>query len=532
MNFFTKKIISTSLIVVLIIPLSFSVFIPTAYAIPGGGGGGAAAAGILSCAAGGISIGAGVGAAAAVISVPTLDLANLTINSTGVAKECIFDGLAVVIREVLIASLTRSIVNWINNGFDGEPAFITDLEGFMLDVGDQVLGTYIVGAGLALLCSPFNIDVRIALALDYYSSSRDQVSCTLTGVIQNVEDAFGDFSSGNMWDQWLQFSINPNNNAYGSFLSARQDIRLSVSNAQGTQLEVIGWGSGFMSFEICDDYLPATATNNPSIANAAPIRKCKIGTPGSVINEQLNVTLGSGFRQLELADEINEIIGALLGQLMNQVLSPDGGISGLSSGSNGQPAYVDQLIQESEDNAEEEFRDYGIGAIIGHINIANQYISVKNASLAKLNESENLLASLSGCYASKLSTLQSPTLTSRERTTAVSRMNSASSTIAASITPLQNLILSNIELAQNNISQLLVIEENLSNTTSQSEVNTVLEDELEPLIESEIVHSRIDLFVAQQQREDIGDITEAMNTTTNTDLATCERFPVRIENRN
>ncbi len=65
--------------------------------------------------------------------------------STGAlqTKECVLDGLVVSIREALIAALTQSIINWINNGFEGGPAFVTNLNGFLGTVADQTsLGVF------------------------------------------------------------------------------------------------------------------------------------------------------------------------------------------------------------------------------------------------------------------------------------------------------------------------------------------------------------------------------------------------------
>ena len=43
-------------------------------------------------------------------------------------------------------------------------------------------------------------------------------------------------------------------------------------------------------------------------------------TPGSVIESQLSNVLGSGLRQLELADEFDEMVGALVGQMVKNVV--------------------------------------------------------------------------------------------------------------------------------------------------------------------------------------------------------------------
>ena len=498
------------------------------------------------------------------------DVISATAQSSLTFKEYVLDPLTVLLREVLIQSITASIVNWINRGFDGEPAFVTDLQGFMLDVGDQVVGRYIQGSKLAGLCSPFKLDVRIALALDYYA--KDNVSCTLTGVLGNVNDAIIDFSSENAWNQWYELSINPNNNAFGSFLSARQALRQDVASAQSIESQKLGWGSGIKSFEVCDKktkrakpwvnpdkprnpsakiwvnpdkprnpsakpQINPNRPRNPSAGtgagpkNAANISvgksNCKILTPGVIINKQLSKTLGSGFKQLELADEINEIVGALLGQLSKQVFGGSrGGLLGLSRSSYGRPSYVNQLVKESETRALEKFQGFGGDIVVKAIKIERKYITTKTVSEERLNTSEIMLSSLKQCYIDKLSTSQTPPLTIEQQTTATNEIKSATSTVAISITPLKTSIKNNITQAKNNISQLIIIRKNLLKAKSRVNVERIISNQLNPLIKSRGVHNQSDFFIAEQQRKDIKDITEAIDKATNTKLVICKSFPV------
>ncbi|MCW9054945.1 MAG: hypothetical protein OQJ98_03145 [Candidatus Pacebacteria bacterium] len=539
-----KKSISFLLVLALVAPFGFGFVPETAYAQDAGefgtgeynpqtgtGSYGSAAGGILSCVGGGY-IDAAIGAGASLIGlvVPTNDAAVTANTGTIKNKDCILDGLTTVIREVLISSITRSIVNWINNGFDGEPAFVSDLEGFMLDVADQVVGRYIEGSELAFLCSPFKIDVKIALALDYYSSARDKAACTLTGAIENVQDAFDDFSNQSAWDAWFDLTINPNNNALGSFLGARQSLRLAIAEEQNRQISILNWGNGFKSYEICDQPTDAQGSGAPVISGGIGNTRinCRIATPGVVINEQLSNTLGSGFRQLELADEINEIIGALLGQLAQQTLGGlQGGLRGLSSSSYSRPSYVDQLVSQSDTGARADFKSYAVSTVEGAIATEQSYISEKRVSLERLNNSESLLESLQACYTGKLSTTFSPTLTTEERQTALNAIASASSTITGSITPLQNLIESEIHQAETTISKLLIIKENLLAASSRTGVERIIADELDPLVRAGEIRDNQDFLIAQQQKEDLKEITDSINQSTNTKLGACESFPQR-----
>src|SRR3989344_1557050 len=75
---------------------------------------------------------------------------------------------------------------------------------FFNNVGDQAAGEFIRGTGLAFLCSPFQMQIRIAVAQSY--ARRGAASCTLTGVIKNINSFMnGNFSQGG-WGGLLQFT--------------------------------------------------------------------------------------------------------------------------------------------------------------------------------------------------------------------------------------------------------------------------------------------------------------------------------------
>jgi len=239
--------------------------------------------------------------------VPTLDSLNLVQNTVTavstaalVKKEAILDGFGWIVTKLIISNITNSIVSWINSGFQGGPAFVTNPQEFFVGVADQAAGAFIAGTELGFACQPFQLDIRAAL--NYQYSSDFTIACTLSGVLQNAEN-FADFTGGNFsrggWDGWFSLTQNQNNNPYGAYTKAKAELELRISTAQGTESLKLDWGKGFLSFE----------DENGNIQ-----------TPGSVIESQLENVLGSGVRQLELADEFNEIVSALVGQLVQTVL--------------------------------------------------------------------------------------------------------------------------------------------------------------------------------------------------------------------
>lgn len=265
-------------------------------------------------------------------------------------KELTLDGIAFGISRTIIQSMVSSIVNWINSGFQGSPAFVTDLEGYLGNVADQVVSDTLTGSDLAFLCSPFALDVRVAIATEYNNRSQDpfDIQCTLEDVSNNVEGFLqGSFQEGG-WDAWFELTQSETNDPNAAYLSAQVDLDAAIRNAQGEAIAELDWGDGFLSFKVCSD----------TQAQSGAQENCTITTPGRVIADQLNNALGAGQDQLIAADEINEIIGALMAQLAQRALTGTYGLLGLggssdfteySFGSSGQSSYLDALAVEQVD---------------------------------------------------------------------------------------------------------------------------------------------------------------------------------------
>ena len=75
------------------------------------------------------------------------------------------------------------------------------------------------------------------------------------------------------------------------------------------------------------------ADNQPVYGVQAGDNGCVTKTPGAVIESQLENTLGSDLRGLEIAQSIDQIVAALVGQLVSQALGGIGGLAGAGSSS-------------------------------------------------------------------------------------------------------------------------------------------------------------------------------------------------------
>ncbi len=250
------------------------------------------------------------------------------------------DGIAWQVAKQMVSNMTRSLINWVNSGFEGSPAFVTDLNQMLLDSVDQVAGAYIESLGGVgeFICSPFRLDVQAALSINYEAARSGMPSgptesmCTVTGIASNIENFLdGTVSS---WDEWLTVTSNPQNTPYGAYLEAETKLNLRLSNAAGQELEYAAWGNGFLSKKVCE---PVEGGGE----------QCKIVTPGEVISESLTFQLSTGQQSLVEADEINELIGALMQQLALKAVEGINGLLGLSDpDSSTGNSYLDDMVDE------------------------------------------------------------------------------------------------------------------------------------------------------------------------------------------
>lgn len=268
-------------------------------------------------------------------------------------------GLAKKLALALIQQLTDATVNWINNGFDGNPAYISNLDDFLQGEGgvaDQAFGDFFASEpGLSFMCEPFQLQVKLALQLGFGAGLKSQIGCTFTQVTENVGNAINTTNAivdlnGNVvkvskdgWDVWLRTTLQPQNNPIGAYMIAKAALDSKVVTAtENKKIDILN-GQGAISFNKCvDTYIDATGNvvgyseeytggfNRPEIPSEAVgnnvfrKQKCTMKTPGATITSMLgfkaNSTGDIAKIQAAMADGIDNIIGALLQKLMDVTL--------------------------------------------------------------------------------------------------------------------------------------------------------------------------------------------------------------------
>lgn len=263
-------------------------------------------------------------------------------------KEQCTDGIVrAAVLEVMDA-FTQDIVNWINTGFEGEPSFIKNDGSFWKGIADQEIEGFAADIGFDANLYPFGRDYLISMITNTQSYFRQKAAYSLDRVIgHGQQDNFHSDLAVGGWVGWEALA-EPQNNPFGFELIAEQEISkrtagTSSSSAAKIQKE-LDINMGFRSAKKCvepEDYQKPPAgwslvedklkEKDMSLSvierNQATerIRKytClreEVQTPGKVISDQLTNVLNAPLERLQLADEMNEDITAILDALMNQLI--------------------------------------------------------------------------------------------------------------------------------------------------------------------------------------------------------------------
>ena len=383
------------------------------------------------------------------------------------------DCIARAIARALLQQIMISTINWINSGFSGSPSFVPNYQNFFQSLADQAAGALIQNSQLSFLCSPFQLQIRIAIAQTYagYSSTP---SCTLGAVTKNIQGFLNRFDQGG-WAAFVSFTT-PTNNPFGEFMHVEGMLHAQTTDATKSKSMDLGLGAGFLSTQEYQNCQPMSSTAQgpvqvPTGKSISPDGKsvCDVTnvTPGIAIGDSLNQALGAGKDELVNAKYFDEIISALVTQLVTNVLQS--GMSNVSGGggygnnSFGSPDYS-------------QLRQNILGSIDSATQVAQatqsteqQKIDAASSTIANFNTSQACWnAIVTACNAGPVvsfSTTTNTTITTqyaaRDCQTAT---DSASSTATVSVRQAVGVFQDNMNRAQNQLSALQSLADQVNST--------------------------------------------------------------------
>lgn len=241
-------------------------------------------------------------------------------------KEKYLDGIVWTLMNAVIEEMLRSMTQWVSNGYEGQPTFLADPDGFYTGVADGVVGTYLADTSpfMKSLCSPFSVNIKYALDLTYAKTRAAPVTCTLSDMRTNITNFFEKgitFNDGGRgWNNWFKVTQDAQYNPYGTIFSGMESLSVEIDSAKEREMKSVDQSKGFLAKQNCEDV--------PDTVNGGVYKQCTTVTPGSVLEGQLNLSLGGAQRRVEAADEFNELLAAVFTGFVMDAFKSEGGFAG------------------------------------------------------------------------------------------------------------------------------------------------------------------------------------------------------------
>lgn len=214
------------------------------------------------------------------------------------------DTIAYCLINSLIIGLSDATIEWINGGFEGKPVFVDDPSKFFQDVADREMSVFLTNLADGALCKEFGLDVKLAI-INQQTSQRGGW-CTLDRAKENIQKTIsGERFSFDVFDQMVD---NPSNTPVGAYLILDGQLRTNIYEEAAELSQELEWGNGYFSWKNCEEVEPVNGVKQEPI--------CKTVTPGHVVQSQTLGRLGLAEERMVLADEFNEILTALVNQLI------------------------------------------------------------------------------------------------------------------------------------------------------------------------------------------------------------------------
>lgn len=214
------------------------------------------------------------------------------------------------LKKRLVDMIVDQIVRWIQGG--GEPKFITDWEGFLSDAFDVGFDEVVKQLDLGFICSPFNLQVRLALTRIPEFSQR--ASCTLDRIVNNINAFYDDFLNGG-WIAYEESWLAPQNNIYGAILLAWDEAeREGTEKQEAARNEGIA-NQSFLSIKRCAEFdTDEDLEGNPVCARYETV------TPGKIIADAAARTVGADIDYIVNARDLTAYIAAIADAFINRLI--------------------------------------------------------------------------------------------------------------------------------------------------------------------------------------------------------------------
>jgi hypothetical protein len=463
--------------------------------------------GIFGCGRNAAALSSSVGAFSATggVYVPVADYTVELNTGTLVYLECVLRGIVNRESEAANAAGINKTLKTIVTGNGGNAFFSSDPDKEFAQYQDQSRYKGLQDQSLLIAMEPsFAKKVQRASAKSFLLERRNHAAVLHCPEID--PDATGLAALANLGEPACSAIT-----AYGLYddiLAQRDAQYLANINRE------LEWGRGFY----CVSHIDGNGT-----------RICD--TPSSYVEEQGLQAVTSGFRRIENANNVDQMVGALYAGLGTQVLTGSGGLlTGLTQNIGNSPSYLSQLTSESNAGLRNAAVNTALQILAGARNVEIQYFQTTSAIANSLTSTINQLRSIerqcwdliaynstakhvcaappvdNKCTSMPITSqgANGTTVTPGHPITIATSTKFSQGIIDAQITPVATQAIANVQKSRAAITLIDQLIQGVSNTSSLDAQRLALV-QLDQLVAQGKLHVAADVTAAQQQQTAVAD---------------------------
>lgn len=457
--------------------------------------------GIFGCNRNAAALSGSVGAFSATggVYVPVADYTVELNTGTLVYQQCVLRGIVNRESESANTALIKQTIVNITTGRDGSAMFRVNPDAERLAAGDRV--------ALQVLQTIQNVQDSLSQAMGgslvpvvakNYTNSRQplkQLQCPYKIDLKNC------YAGNDMSDDCI---------------SAQADTRCSISFAPIYYLEYVDGSIARENANIDQELLMGGGFYAKTHIDENGNRV--IDTPSSIVAAQASQALTSGFRRIENANDVDQMVGALYAGLGNQALTGTGGLlTGLTSAIGSGASYLSQMTAESSAGLRNAAANAALQVLAAARAVEAQYNQVITNIANALTQSIGQLRSMENqCWnliiyneTAKHVCATRPTGNTCAGVSGAT-LKIATSTqfsqpiIDAQISPIANQVVVNAQKSRQALQTIDQLIQGVTNTTSLDAQRLALV-QLDQLVAQGKLHQQSDVTAVQQQQAAVTD---------------------------
>ena len=417
-----------------------------------------------------------------------------------VYKECVLRGIVDRQREGVTSGFTKKIVTIYNTGRNGQAQFVQNIPRESQAFWTQSVVTSLQNGTLSAVNPAFKSSIQRAIAQGYSASinARAQsLACPYSGDLKALE------TNPTQSFSWAGLAALMNSNCLPYF-AARDSYDTVMGDAASgwnDQMTQFAWGRGSYPQQIVD-----------ADGNLVTV------TPGALIESNLTQAVQTGFNQLQNANDIDQMVGALFAGITSQVVGDSRGLTGLVQTTGSTPSYLDQVASESAAGIRSSALMQAIATVLTNtINSLHDKENtcwnaiIQNVCVAGSVKSDNTCTAVpQGCTTAADGTQSCPTAITLKIATSTAFSQGI---ITGQITPLASSTLTNIDASN---AALTVINQLLAGVTNATslDLQRLSLQQLDTLVTQHKLHTQYDAQNALQSKAEItGSMTTLLSNT-------------------